>query len=122
MSDHQIELIFLLAFLLLFFLKKDCMSNSLPDRVTVLVENGQLKWIDLARECKKSTATLSLWKHGKYTGNVKALERSIERIVRRFEQVPTRLTSRDSNTLTKLLQLLDESDDRTSILATLVRF
>jgi hypothetical protein len=98
------------------------MPETLQARVITIVERGELKWIDLAQECEFSTATLSLWKHGKYTGNVKALERKIERIVRRFEQAPTNLTQHDQHTLTKLLALLDESDDRTAILATLARF
>jgi hypothetical protein len=96
--------------------------ESLQVRAAALVEAGMLKWIDLARACEKSTATLSLWKCGRYTGNVRALERRIEAVVRTFEQVPQRLTAKDQSTLTRLLQLLDESDDRTALLATLARF
>jgi len=96
--------------------------ESLQVRAAALVQAGMLKWIDLARECHISTAVISLWKAAKYTGNVRSLERKIEIIVRRFEAVPVRLTPKDQTTLTRLLQLLDESDDRTAILATLARF
>lgn len=55
--------------------------KTLQEQVKVLIEKGELSQAELAEKIDKSEATVSLWLKGKYSGNVAAINETVEKFL-----------------------------------------